>query len=202
MATSIFTKLSNQSRHKKIFDDLIDPENPPGNPRKVDTVASLADFSLQLMAKCRGCGGRAAFDAAALTRLFGADTPIRNVRFGCKTCGSRAIDLLPTSSPESTTGAFEAIEAPPAPVETKPETEEKPVPAKGGKKAVKAKTKKIKAPAKAKSVKSAKGKTRASKPAARKAKPAAKSGKARAPKTAKKGPAKSARARALRKKKI
>lgn len=138
MGTSIFTKLSNASRHKHLFDDLPIGDNAPTNTRQANTVGGFAGFGLHLKCECAGCKAKAVFSGKELVKMFGADRLLKDARFGCKTCNGTVVSTMPVSALEPATGKFKALPAPkavaaPAP-EKAPARPEKPVKAAAPKK--------------------------------------------------------------------
>lgn len=91
MAASIFTKLSAQSRHKNLFDEAFDPNNPPANLRHANTLGKLAAINVKVRTTCHDCGHAETHELPDLLAGHSEDTPLKDVRPPCSKCGSSKI---------------------------------------------------------------------------------------------------------------
>lgn len=94
MATSIFSKLSRQSRHRDLFDGA-EGTPPPGNYKAASTLDSLAAMNLTLTARAKCCGRTAVLPKSGLAAAFGGETLMAAVRFRCRECGKDSFDIGP-----------------------------------------------------------------------------------------------------------
>ena len=89
MTTSIFSKLSQQSKHRDLLENQ-DPDAPPiGNPRIGKTIAEFRAMGLDVRMVCGSCRTSGPLDLSALPK--GADTESRLVAARCPSCGSDAV---------------------------------------------------------------------------------------------------------------
>jgi len=89
MTTSIFSKLSQQSKHRDLLENQ-DPDAPPiGNLRTGKTISEFRDMGLDVRMVCGSCRTSGPLDLSALPR--GADTESRLVAARCPSCGSEAV---------------------------------------------------------------------------------------------------------------
>ncbi len=87
MTSSIFSKLSQQSRHRDLF-DAEGGENPViGNPKTGNTVGQLESFGRSLLMTCNDCGCKGGVEVHAIE----PDTQLRVLRFACPSCGSHKV---------------------------------------------------------------------------------------------------------------
>ena len=100
MTTSIFSKLSQQSKHRDLLENQ-DPDAPPiGNPKIGKTIAEFRGMNLDVRMACGSCRTSGPLDLSALPK--GADTESRLVAARCPSCGSEAVsqEIVPLGSIE------------------------------------------------------------------------------------------------------
>jgi len=89
MTTSIFSKLSQQSKHRDLLENQ-DPDAPPiGNLRTGKTIAEFRAMGLDVRMVCGSCRTNGPLDLSALPK--GADTESRLIAARCPSCGSDAV---------------------------------------------------------------------------------------------------------------
>ncbi len=98
MTTSIFSKLSQQSKHRDLL-EIVDPNAPPiGNPKTAKTIAEFRAMGLDVRMVCGSCGTSGPLDVSSLPR--GIDTESRIAAARCPSCGSEAVsqEIVPLGS--------------------------------------------------------------------------------------------------------
>ena len=98
MTTSIFSKLSQQSKHRDLL-EIVDPNAPPiGNPKTAKTIAEFRAMGLDVRMVCGSCGTSGPLDVSSLPK--GIDTESRIVAARCPSCGSEAVsqEIVPLGS--------------------------------------------------------------------------------------------------------
>ena len=92
MAASIFSKLSAQSRHKNIFSEAFDPNNPPANLRHANTLGKLAALNIRIQTTCLNCGNTDIHETKDLLVKHTPETSLGSIRPECSCCASTRVN--------------------------------------------------------------------------------------------------------------
>ena len=100
MTASIFSKLSQQGKHRDLLESQDSDTSPIGNPKIGRTIAEFRSMNLDVRMVCGSCRTSGPLDLSALPK--GADTESRVVAAHCPSCGSKAVsqEIVPLGSIE------------------------------------------------------------------------------------------------------